>query len=71
MVKTSVYLEPELKSQLAQVSELTGRSEAALIREGVSQVVERYRGSRNRITATFRDGGIVSRLDQIMEGFVR
>ncbi|MDR2454001.1 MAG: ribbon-helix-helix domain-containing protein, partial [Bifidobacteriaceae bacterium] len=49
MLKTSVYLDEELKSQLSGVSERTGRSEADLIREGVEQVVSRYRGERERV----------------------
>jgi predicted transcriptional regulator len=71
MVKTSVYLDEELKSQLSGVSERTGRSEADLIREGVEQVVSRYRGERERVTATFRNGGIVARIEELMEGFGR
>lgn len=39
MVKTSVYLTPEDAAALRRAAQLTGRSQAALIREAVALVV--------------------------------
>ncbi|MDR0627743.1 MAG: hypothetical protein LBG11_10925 [Bifidobacteriaceae bacterium] len=43
-VKTSAYLDDPLKVEVARVAELTDRSEAELIRQGISVGVRPARG---------------------------
>ena len=42
MQKTTVYLPDELKATLGRLAEQTGRTEADLIREGISLAIQRH-----------------------------
>jgi predicted transcriptional regulator len=69
MVKTSVYLDDELKHDLERVVELTGRSQADLIRDGISQIIQDHLSKRPRMKARFHDASIAGRTEELMEGF--
>jgi hypothetical protein len=49
MRKTTIYLPDELKAGLERVSEVSGRSEAELIREAVGELVQRSVPPRPRL----------------------
>jgi hypothetical protein len=66
-----VYLDDAVKVELTRVAELTGLSEAELIRQGISLVLGQHEGGRSRITQTFENGSLVSSIDELMEGFGR
>ena len=69
MVKTSVYLDEQQKLQLDRVAEITGRSQADLIRDGISQVIHDHLAKRPRMRARFHDASIVGRTEDLLEGF--
>lgn len=69
MIKTSVYLDDEQKHDLERVVELTGRSQADLIRDGISQVIQDHLAKRPRMKARFHDASVVGRTEELMEGF--
>lgn len=70
MVRTTVYLPEELKSELKRVARSQGRSEAELIREGVRDVVK---GARRRqpTIPLFASGDptLAERVDALLPGF--
>jgi Arc/MetJ-type ribon-helix-helix transcriptional regulator len=69
MVKTSVYLDDEQKHDLERVVELTGRSQADLIRDGISQIIQDHLAKRPRMKARFHDAAIVGKTEDLMDGF--
>lgn len=70
MRKTTVYLPDDLKGRLATVAAATGRSEAALIREGIRQVTEEAAGVEPRLPL-FSSGqaNLAERVDELLSGF--
>jgi hypothetical protein len=70
MKKTTVYLPDDLKRSLERAAERSGRSEAALIREGIQTVVAMQSPPRPRIPL-FRTGDptLAERVDEALEGF--
>ncbi|HEX7159612.1 MAG TPA: CopG family transcriptional regulator [Trebonia sp.] len=68
MVKTSVYLDDEQKQDLDRVAQLTGRSQADLIRDGISQVIHDHLAKRPKMRARFHDPSIVGRTEDLLEG---
>jgi len=71
MVKTSVYLDDEQKANLEKVVQITGRSQADLIRDGVEQVVSQHLRVRPEMTAQASGPTVLDRIDELMEGFGR
>jgi hypothetical protein len=69
MVKTSVYLDEQQKLDLDRVSQLTGRSQADLIRDGISQVIHDHLARRPRMRARFHDPALVGNTEELLEGF--
>lgn len=68
MVKTSVYLDDHLKHDLDRVAQITGRSQADLIRDGISQVIHDHLAKRPKMRARFHDPSIVGRTEELLEG---
>lgn len=70
MVKTTLYLPEELKVRLEQVALREGRSEADLVREALTELVERRTPPRPR-GAIFSSGdpGWASTADRDLAGF--
>lgn len=68
MVKTSVYLDDHLKRDLDHVAQITGRSQADLIRDGISQVIHDHLAKRPKMRARFHDPSIVGRTEELLEG---
>jgi hypothetical protein len=68
MVKTSVYLDEQQKQDLDQVAQITGRSQADLIREGISQVIQDHLAKRPKMRARFHDSSIVGRTEDLLDG---
>ena len=68
MVKTSVYLDEQQKQDLDRVALITGRSQADLIREGISQVIQDHLAKRPRMRARFHDPSIVGRTEDLLDG---
>lgn len=68
MVKTSVYLDDHLKQDLDRVAQMTGRSRADLIRDGISQVIHDHLAKRPKMRAQFHDPSIVGRTEELLEG---
>jgi len=71
MVKTSVYLNEEQKTDLEKVVTLTGRSQADLIRDGIEQVIVQHLRTRPKMTAHADGPTVLDRVDELMEGFGR
>lgn len=69
MVKTSVYLDDEQKHDLERVVELTGRSQADLIRDGINQVIHDHLAKRPKMRARFHNLDVVGRTEDMLEGF--
>lgn len=69
MVKTSVYLDDQQKQDLDRVAQITGRSQADLIRDGVSQVIHDHLAKRPKMRARFYDPSIVGMAEDLLEGF--
>jgi len=69
MVKTSVYLDDQQKQDLDRVAQLTGRSQADLIRDGISQVIHDHLARRPKMRARFHDPSLVGRTEDLIEGF--
>lgn len=69
MVKTSVYLDDQQKHDLERIVEITGRSQAELIRDGINQVIQDHLAKRPRMKARFHDASVVGREDELLEGF--
>lgn len=70
MAKTTVYLPIELRRALRRVSQATGRSEAALIREGIGLVTGTHRVAEPTLPL-FESGqpDLAERVDELLEGF--
>jgi Arc/MetJ-type ribon-helix-helix transcriptional regulator len=69
MIKTSVYLDDQQKHDLERIVELTGRSQAELIRDGINQVIQDHLARRPRMKARFHDEALVGRTEDLLEGF--
>jgi Arc/MetJ-type ribon-helix-helix transcriptional regulator len=69
MKKSSVYLDDELRADVARVARLTGRSQSDLIRDGLRLVVQQNTEPRPRLTVSFHGGGLRERMDGLMEDF--
>jgi Arc/MetJ-type ribon-helix-helix transcriptional regulator len=69
MVKTSVYLDDEQKHDLERVVELTGRSQADLIRDGINQVIQDHLAKRPKMKARFHNAAAVGKTEDLLEGF--
>lgn len=69
MIKTSVYLDDEQKHDLERIVEITGRSQAELIRDGINQIIQDHLAKRPRMRARFHDDTVVGRTEELMEGF--
>ncbi|MHB1593301.1 MAG: hypothetical protein ACYCO9_02005 [Streptosporangiaceae bacterium] len=68
MVKTSVYIDDQQKQDLDRVAQITGRSQAELIRDGISQVIHDHLAKRPKMRARFHDPSIVGRTEDLLEG---
>jgi predicted transcriptional regulator len=68
VVKTSVYIDDQQKQDLDRVAQLTGRSQADLIRDGISQVIHDHLAKRPKMRARFHDPSIVGRAEDLLEG---
>lgn len=70
MEKTTVYLSIEMKRALKRVSEVEGRSEAELIREGIAMVTVRH-GATEPTIPLFESGipDLADRADEYLDGF--
>jgi predicted transcriptional regulator len=70
MEKTTVYLPDDLKRALRQAARATGRSEAELIREGISMVTGTHRVAEPRLPL-FESGQaeLAERVDEGLTGF--
>ena len=68
MVKTSVYIDDQQKQDLDRVAQITGRSQADLIRDGISQVIHDHLAKRPKMRARFHDPSIVGRDEDLLEG---
>ena len=68
-MKTSVYLDDQQKRDLDRVSQITGRSQSELIRDGVSQVIHDHLATRPKMRARFHDPALVGRTEDLLEGF--
>ena len=73
MVKTTVYLPEDLKRRLERVAAARGLSEAELIRDGISRIVDEEEVPEPRIPLFISDDPTLSeRVDEILaEGFGR
>jgi hypothetical protein len=71
MVKTSVYLPDELKDRLAQAAEVSGESEATIIRSALEQWLASMLRPRLKMIGSleFGDPYFAERVDEYMAGF--
>ncbi|MBI4728235.1 MAG: CopG family transcriptional regulator [Acidobacteria bacterium] len=71
MVKTTVYLQEELKRGLSRLARRRGRTEADLIREAVARLVENQRPNRPRLPLFSSSGEatLAERVDEALVGF--
>lgn len=70
MYKTTVYLPPELKAALTNMSATTGRSEADLIREAIAGLTAGTRPVTLRLPLFESDDPISARVDELLaKGF--
>jgi len=53
---------------LDRVARLTGRSQADLIRDGISQVIHDHLAKRPKMRARFHDPSIVGNTEDLLEG---
>ncbi len=67
--RTTVYLPDELKAALARTAQVTGRSEAELIREGVRRVTEERSSPQPRALFSSGDADLAENVDRHLEGF--
>jgi hypothetical protein len=72
MHRTTVFLPDDLKRMLARLADETGRSEAELIREGITLAVARHTPAAPR-SGIFASGDRSSgeRTDELLTGFGR
>jgi len=71
MVKTSVYLPDELKERLAQAAEISGESEATIIRSALEQWLASMLRPRSTMIGIldFGDPDYAQNADDHLEGF--
>jgi Ribbon-helix-helix protein, copG family len=71
MVKTSVYLPDDLKGRLAQASEVSGESEATIIRSALEQWLASMLRPRSTMIGSldFGDPDFARNADDYLEGF--
>lgn len=71
MMKTSVYLPDELKDRLAQAAEVSGESEASIIRSALEQWLAGMLRPRSGMLASieFGDPDLPSKVDELLGGF--
>ncbi|HEY2653188.1 MAG TPA: CopG family transcriptional regulator [Solirubrobacteraceae bacterium] len=70
MRKTTVYLPDDLKAQLARAATEAGRSEAALIREGIELVSGQVAGAEPQLPLfASGDPDFAERVDEHLVGF--
>lgn len=70
MEKTTVYLPTHLKRALERAAKAEGRSEADLIREGITAVTGRH-AAREPVIPLFDSGtgNLAGRVDELLERF--
>jgi predicted transcriptional regulator len=74
MRKTTIYLPDALKERLEEVARRTGRPEAAVIRDALSNATEKATSPRPRVPLTERglgDATIAENVDELLERFGR
>lgn len=70
MEKTTVYLTSGQKRALARAAVAEGRSEADLIREGISSVTARHRAAEPTVPLfDSGTGDLAERADELLDGF--
>jgi hypothetical protein len=71
MVKTSVYLPDELKDRLAQAAEVSGESEATIIRSALEDWLARMVRPRSKMIGSldFGDPDFAEKVDEYLAGF--
>lgn len=71
MVKTSVYLPDELKGRLAQAAEISGESEATIIRSALEQWLASMLRPRSTMLGSldFGDPDFAENVDKYLVGF--
>lgn len=70
MQKTTIYLPEDLKGKLARLARTQGVSEAKLIRDALSKMVESERVPQPRIPLfASGDATLAERVDEALEGF--
>jgi hypothetical protein len=71
MVKTSVYLPDELKDRLAQAAEISGESEATIIRSALESWLASMVRPRSRMLGTLHldPPDLAERADEFLVGF--
>ena len=70
MQKTTIYLPEHLKGQLAQLASSRGVSEAQLIRDALSRMLESETTARPRIPLfASADPTLAERVDEALDGF--
>jgi hypothetical protein len=71
MVKTSVYLPSDLKDRLAEAAEVSGESEATIIRSALEQWLTRLVRPRSTMLGSleFGDPDFARKVDEMLDGF--
>lgn len=71
MVKTSVYLPDELKDRLAQAAEVSGESEATIIRSALEDWLARMVRPRSKMIGSLEldPPDLAERVDEFLAGF--
>jgi hypothetical protein len=71
MVKTSVYLPSDLKDRLAEAAEVSGESEATIIRSALEQWLTRLVRPRSTMLGSleFGDPDFARKADEMLDGF--
>jgi hypothetical protein len=70
MVRTTVYLPEELKRRLERAAELSGESEAEIVRRGVAAAVSEAVARRPHIPLfASGDATLAERVDEALAGF--
>jgi hypothetical protein len=71
MVKTSVYLPDELKDRLARAAQVSGESEASIIRSALEQWLAAMLRPRSSMLGSieFGDPDLPGKVDDLLNGF--